>query len=141
MLTSTQKRFLHMLPAESQLWSAWLSRYGQGWKNYRYDVHVGEGITVGPEYDIMTQGLAKALTQKRIDVVAERGNKVWIFEIKVQAALSALGQLLGYKTLYEKTQKDVREIRLAVVTDQVLPDDRYTFEAHGIKVYEMGDVF
>jgi len=135
------KRFPHMLPAESAIWSAFLEKYGSGWKNYRYDVHVGEGISVGPDYDIMTQGLARALTQKRIDAVGERQGVIWIFEVKVQAALSALGQLMGYRTLYEKTFPETRHISLAIVTDQVLPDDRYVFEAHGIKVFVVEPVY
>jgi len=112
-----------------------LKSYGKGWHSYRYDVHVGGGITVGEEYDEMTRRLAKLLTQKRIDVVAIRHGVHWLFEVKPQAALSAVGQLLGYRVLYEREFKTPPRIRLAVVTDLCLPDDRYVFESHGIRLF------
>lgn len=130
-----------MLPAEAALWSAWLSRYGTGWSKYQYDVHVGEGITVDPGYDIMTQGLARALTQKRIDVVAERRGEIWIFEVKLQAAINAFGQVMAYRDLYRKTYEYEGEIRLAIVTDRVLPDDRWVYRYNGVRLFEVEPMF
>jgi len=135
------KRFPHMLPAESALWLGFLRKFGSGWTNFQYDVHVGEGITLGPDYDVMTQGLAKALTQKRIDALGWRQGVPWIFEVKVQAALSALGQVMGYRALYVKTFRWEGDVRLAIVTDMVMPDDKYVFEAHGIKVFIVEPAF
>lgn len=135
------KRFPHMLPAESALWLGFLNEYGSGWERYQYDVHVGEGINVGPEYDVMTQGLAKALTQKRIDALAWRQGVPWIFEVKVQAALSALGQVMGYKVLYQKTYRWEGDVKLAIVTDMVMPDDEYVFKAYGIKLFLVKPAF
>lgn len=129
------RKFPHLMPAEVPLWEGFLRRWGDGWDRYQYDIHVGEGITVGPEYNIMTQGLAKALTQKRIDVVGWRQGVVWIFEVKPNAAISAFGQVMAYRWLYEKTYDWTAPIRLAIVTDAVMPDDAYIFEAHGIKVF------
>lgn len=126
--------FSHMSPAESVLWKSWLEEFGTVFSSFVYDLHVGEGITIGPEYDVMTQGLAKSLTQKRIDVVAMQGTVVWIIEVKVQAGLSALGQLMGYKTLYEREHPELGSVRLVLVTDNILPDDLHVMEVHGIRV-------
>jgi hypothetical protein len=128
-------RFPHMLQAESELWSAFLRDFGKPWSGWEYDVHVGEGISVGSAYDVMTQGLARALTQKRIDAVGHRKGVVWIFEVKLQAALSAVGQLVGYQHLYRITFKYEGPIELAIVTDRLLPDDERVFRLQGIHIF------
>lgn len=130
-----KKRFLHLLPAERELWSKWLSQYEKGWTNYQFDIHVGEGITFEEPREKWIQDLATLLTQKRIDVTAKRGKALWIFEVKPGAALSAYGQLLAYKELYRKTFKYEGAIELAVVTDRLGPDEKYLFRGAGIHIF------
>lgn len=134
------RRFPHMLNAESSLWSEFLRQYEKGWINYRYDVHVGDGVQPGPGYSVMTQGLAIALTQKRIDVVAERFGVVWIFEVKVQAALSALGQVMGYMDLYRYTYNYQGPMQGGIVSDNVLPDDMRVYDSAGLRVFLFPEV-
>lgn len=128
-------RYPHMLPGEASLWSSFLRQFGKGWTDYQYDIHVGDGISVGPEYDIMTQGLARSLTQKRIDVLAYRQGVLWIFEVKLQSAISALGQVLAYRELYRRTYTYEGVIELGIVSDRVLEDDRFAYSSFGIHLF------
>lgn len=130
-----QTKFAHMLPAEASLWSAFLKKYPTFCTDLMYDVHVGDGVSVGPEYDIMTQGVARSLTQKRIDAVGFRFGVPWIFEVKLQAAINAFGQVMAYRELYRKTYRHEGPIELAIVTDRVLEDDRWVYEKHGIHLF------
>lgn len=131
----TKQRFLHLLPAERELWSKWLSLNEQGWTDYTYDVHVGEGIPYTGSTEQWAQDLTKLLTQKRIDVVAWRQGVPWIFEVKPGAAISAYGELLAYRELYRKTFRYDGPLELAVVTNFLGPDDRYLMEGAGVHVF------
>jgi hypothetical protein len=130
-----KQRFIHLLPAEKALWEKWISQYEVGWSDYRYDVHVGEGITVTGEYPEWGKDLAKLLTQKRIDVLAYRMGTPWIFEVKPQAGLSAYGQLLAYRELWMKDHPTSTRPELAVVTDILNPDEDYLYRSAGINVF------
>lgn len=131
-------KYPHMLPNEIPIWERWLALYGKDFKNFRYDVHVGEGVDPGKDVPEKYRQLAKMLTQKRIDAVAERNGEIWIFEVKPDAGLSALGQLLAYRQLYRRDFKETRPIKLAVVTTKVNKDEFWVFNQHGIVVYEVG---
>ena len=74
-------RFPHLLPNEERIWERFLQIYGDQFQNYRYDVRVGKGQDPGPRYEWKWRQLAIMLTQKRIDVVAERDGEIWIFEV------------------------------------------------------------
>lgn len=133
-------KFRHMLPNEVRLWERFLQLYGDWFKNYRYDVRVGEGVDPGPGYEEEWRRLARLLTQKRIDVVAEKDGEVWIFEVKPDAGLGAIGQVLSYKVLYMKEHKDVHKVQLAIVTTRVDDDIREVCKEYGITVFELGVV-
>ena len=127
-----------MLPNEEKIWLRFLQIYGDQFQNYRYDVRVGKGQDPGPRYEWKWRQLAIMLTQKRIDVVAERDGEIWIFEVKPDAGLSAIGQVLSYKVLYKQHFKEEREIKLAIVTTRVDDDIREVAKEYGIVVYELG---
>jgi hypothetical protein len=130
-----KQRLIHMLPGDSAIWIRWLQANEQGWTDYEYDVHVGEGVPVTGDYPNWGVALAKLLTQKRIDVMAYRQGVPWIFEIKPQAGLSAYGQLLAYRELYLRDHPEVSRVELAVVTDILNPDERFVYDMAGIKVF------
>ena len=131
-------RFPHLLPNEEKIWLRFLQIYGDQFENYRYDVRVGRGVDPGPRYEWKWRKLAIMLTQKRIDVVAERDGEVWIFEVKPDAGLSAIGQVLSYRVLYREQFKEKRPIKLAIVTTRVDDDIREVAKEYGIVVYELG---
>ena len=130
-----KRRYVHLLPAERDLWQSWMDKNEQGWHSYEYDVHVGEGITpLAYEFE-WERDLARTLTQKRIDVVAMRQGVLWIFEVKPGAAMSAYGELLAYQQLYRRTFKYEGAIELAIVTDRLGPDDEWLFKDRGIHIF------
>jgi len=130
-----KQRFLHLLPAERELWERWLKLNGSGWYGYEYDVHVGEGVVYPGEGPDWAQDLAKLLTQKRIDVVAYRQGVPWIFEVKPDAGLSAYGQLLAYRELYRRQFRYEGPLELAIVTDRLTPDEDYLYRGAGIHIF------
>lgn len=133
-------RYPHMLPNEIPLWERWLALHGSEYENFNYDVHVGRGTDPGPTYDQKWRDLAITLTQKRIDATAEKDGVVYIFEVKPDAGLGAVGQLVSYRDLYRREFNYIGSIRLVCITTRVDEDIRYVMVKNGIDIYEVGYV-
>jgi len=58
-------KYPHMLPNEIPIWERWLALYGKDFKNFRYDVHVGEGVDPGKDVPEKYRQLAKMLTHRK----------------------------------------------------------------------------
>lgn len=133
------QEFPHLLPEERALWRKFLALHEKDWDRYIYDVHVGEGRQ-GPEYlGSQPRRWGTYLTQKRIDVVGERADRVCIFEIRPAAGMAQIGQLLCYRFLYQRQTRDRRPCELAIVTGKVWPDEQWLFDQFNIKVYSFPD--
>jgi len=133
--TELRNRYPHMVPNEIRIWNKFQKKYGSKFDMFRYDVHVGKGIGPVPGYDKKYQDMAIRLTQKRIDVVAYRGSNTYIIEIKDKAGLSAIGQLIAYKKLYED-QYGVNKIKgLAIVATSADQDIRKVAGVLNIKIF------
>lgn len=128
-----KKKYPHMLVEEVRVWKRFLKRHGDSFTKYRYDVHVGQGIGRLPGYSKKLQNMAITLTQKRIDVVAARGAETFIVEIKGRASMSAIGQLMTYKILYEFKYGHGTVSGLAVVAESVDRDVSRVMEVFNIQ--------
>ncbi len=129
-----------MLPNEIPLWERWLALYGSEYEKFAYDVHVGRGTDPGPTYEQKWRSLAITLTQKRIDAIGKKEGVLYIFEVKPDAGLSAVGQLLSYRDLYRRDFNYIGPIRMAIVTTKIDDDIRYVMKKNGIDIYEVGYV-
>lgn len=131
------ERFPHMYGAESEIWRRWLKKYRRTNERYEYDVHVGR---LWPEHEVIPEKWrrgAASVYQKRIDVVGFRPDTITIYEVKPHAGLGALGQILGYLSLYEEDFAPSQELRGAIVTELVDPNISRILEDHGIDLYVM----
>lgn len=113
-----------MVKEEIELWKRYLTRYGDTYERYDYDVHVGKGCGKIPGLGGNYQRMAIRLSQKRIDVVAYKGGRANIIEIKPIANMEAIGQLKGYKTLYEDQYGSGTVDKLIIVTTSADQDLR-----------------
>jgi hypothetical protein len=130
-------QYAHMFGAEERIWDRWYQQHKNEYVDFDYDIHVGEGIDVRPEWGDEIARMAKQLTMKRIDAVGYRQGEVWIFEVKPHAGLSALGQLIGYRDLYLKKYNPTVPIKLAVVCETIDPDVKVLMEEKGIVIYQV----
>ncbi|RKX61377.1 MAG: hypothetical protein DRP29_00590 [Thermodesulfobacteriota bacterium] len=124
-----------MFPQDVRLWERFLAIYGDQFERFEYDVKVGRGIEPPPDLDEPYRSAAVILSKKRIDAVGYKGSEIWIFEVKPDIGLAALGQLLAYRELWIRDRGDKDRLRLAAVTDNIIDDERYVYEKFGIKIY------
>jgi hypothetical protein len=124
-----------MLKEETKIWERFLAQNLYNFISIKYDVHLGKGITPRSEETPEYKRMIQALSQKRVDVIAEDETYVYIIEVKKSAGLSALGQLLAYKHLYEQAYTTWKPIKLICVTNHILPDDLEALQRHNIIVH------
>jgi len=124
-----------MLPGDVVIWERWLKINRDKWYDYKSDVHVGKVEPIFPTEPVNIMNLARAVLRKRIDVVARRGDEIWIFEVKPDAGLGAIGQLISYKHLYQEEFKPTETIRLGLVTDRIDRDVEMVCQKEGITVF------
>jgi hypothetical protein len=114
-----------------------MQKYGNLFFSYEYDVRVGEGIEVRPEWGDEIARMAKLLTMKRIDVVARRPGETWIIEVKPHVGTGAYGQIRIYEKLLRAKLGENENIRLAFVCETIDPDVKKILDAEGIVVWQI----
>ena len=85
-----------LIPQAADLWRKFLALYADKFQTFEYNVRVGQGLDPGPGQSDAMRAMWKAVTTKRIDVVANRENQTWVIEIEERPGMRTLGQLVGY---------------------------------------------
>lgn len=86
----------------TDLWRKFLRLYEDKFYSFQYNVRVGQGIHPGADLTPAEAEQWKRLTQKRIDVVAERLGETWVIEISERPGLREFGQIVGYQHFARK---------------------------------------
>jgi len=89
-----------LLPDELLLARAWLTKHRADYSSAVINMLVGAGFDPGPSYPDIIRAMSRRVTKRRIDIVAYDGLQPTLIELKDRIGLSAIGQLLTYKTLY-----------------------------------------
>lgn len=127
-----QRSFLGMIPIEAQIFRAWLLEHGKDYDRFEFNVRVGRGEILPADTPAFVQELARQVSRARIDVVATRDDRVRLIEVKERASLSAIGQLIGYRTLYFADFPRTRAVELLVVAARASPDVYQVLAENGI---------
>lgn len=114
--------FIHMAQSDRAIWLRYLMLGGGQYGPFSYDVRVGDGVLMPAGTSIIGYKAAYALTTKRIDVLSVSDNVHTIYEVKKRAGLSAVGQLIGYRTLYRAQIPNDQIVKVSLVTDELQPD-------------------
>lgn len=123
----------HMLSADVILWEKWLDRYHDFFTAVEYDVHIGGAVERMSHWTQDIIEMASTLAAKRIDVVGHRPGETWIIEVKPDAGTTAIGQLVAYKILYAERFSPVGKIECALVTNNLILDEKFLLERLGFK--------
>ena len=129
------QRYPHMMPKEIVLWTAFLGVHQDDYDYYEYDVHIGEGATLPTDAPEMIRQISMGLTRKRIDVIGYNKAGIHIIEIKPDAGLNSIGQLMAYYYLYKIELQPSQPVKLNLITDIIDNDTRKVASAYGIKIY------
>lgn len=128
-------KYPHLMPEDIAIWERFLEVNSGIYEFVKYDVHVGVGLRDTSGLTAELKFAAVSLLEKRIDVVGYKGDRVDIIEVKPDAGISAIGQVLVYSILYKKDFSPKGRIRKVIVTDHLWPDNEYLFKRLGIDWY------
>lgn len=113
----------HMLKEDSPVWERFLTQNPTLFERLYYDIKVG-GVFPGEEFG--SEKMRKMFydnTAKRMDVLGELKDEVWIIEVASRPGLRAVGQLQTYLALWfqdPKIHKTVKPVLVCVAIDSDL---------------------
>jgi len=91
----------HMGAKESDVWRAFLASGHAPAGDVYYAARLGTPLPWNPAQGEYMRALIHATSRLRVDAVIVAGDVYWLFEVKIRAGLSALGQAMGYQLLFE----------------------------------------
>jgi len=127
-------KYPHMLDEDRPVWEKFLVQNIELFEKVYYDVRVG-GVIPPIEYgDEKSRRMFYEVTAKRIDVLAERRDEVWIIEVANRPGLRAMGQLMTYVTLWYDDPKIMKPAKGVLVAIAIDDDLRRALEINGVLV-------
>lgn len=130
-----RRHYPHMIGEDKLVWERFVKANPDFFQEVDYDVHVGEGMTMPDNWTERDLGWAKQLTQKRIDVIGFKNETITLVEVKRRVDLATLGQVLGYKFLYERRENLVNKTESIVIAALADVDDRDILGHYGIIIF------
>ncbi len=128
----------HMLPEDTQIWTRWLNHHAARISQAWYDVHVGTAVQLPADAPDYLRRVARGLTRKRIDVVAQAPTEMWVIEIKPHGGYTALGQALVYARMFAAEYPQDLPIIPMVICRQIDADLVHDYLRHGVRYEEVG---
>jgi len=128
------KSYTHLLAEDVALWERFIDAHPNYFDFVDYDIHVGEGMKIDPTWTPEIQKMATTLSQFRIDAIGWKGDIPTIIEIKPRAATKAIGQILVYSTLFQKTYPKEPTPKKLIITDWQHDDIESVAFNHNIKI-------
>ena len=124
----------HMLMTDLPVWKRFQEKFGSIFKHFYFDVKVG-----GPDISLIKADPAIAymwweLKAKKIDVIAEKEDEIWIIEVATRPGLRAVGQILSYRALWALDPKIEKIAQYYLVSDTVDSDLEFSCLVNGIRV-------
>lgn len=117
-LQSDRSSYPGLLPREIVVLRAWLRAHEAEYDRFDYNVRIGDGFDPGPTQSASIRQMTIQNTQKRIDAVAYKGSDVTLIEVKDRAGFSAIGQLVGYRHLWQAAHPELPAPKLLLIANR-----------------------
>ena len=121
-----------MSVADSAIWNRFIDKYPEQFTQVQYDFHVGDAPPFNTLYDEDEDLNQDMLYRKRIDVVGHTDTECFIVELKPNAGMSTIGQVKGYKMLYDEEDWTTKKTIPMIVTDAMSTDTQRYCEREGV---------
>jgi hypothetical protein len=126
------------MPAlESNISRAWIRLHAYEYDLLEFNVRVGQGQEIQPGVTGATAQQFSNITRKRIDIAAHFGTLVDLVEVKPRASMGAIGQLLGYRHLWQEDFPLIAVRQLLVLAQVADSDVSRAAAAQGITVLQI----
>lgn len=112
----------HMKPKDREIWEAFVSQFPEVYDRVQYDVNIGPGALFDPTVSDERGTDMNSLYQRKIDVIGYKEEQIDIVEVKFDADVSAVAQVLNYKKLYIEDFAPPVEPKAIIITNRIRPD-------------------
>ncbi len=136
-------RYPHLLPVDIPVWERFLKLHGADYDRFEYDIRVGLGRDPGPTFGKNIRQMGIDLSQRRIDAIGHKIDRIDLFEITRRAGLKALGQCRAYFHLYNVTFKPALPIRMNMICEEIGTDLAQVYLDGPVKMFilpESGEI-
>lgn len=123
-----------MSVADTVIWNRFIEKYPDAYERMQYDYHVGDAPPFNTLTDDNEDQNQDMLYRLRIDAIGHNGNTLDVIEIKPNAGPSCIGQVMSYKTLFERDEEYNGAVRSVIITDTLKPNMDFLCEAENIKL-------
>jgi len=113
----------HMIQDDKRVWESFMNEYPDRFESVDYDFRVGTGAEIPDGTESNYSRMITMLSQKRIDAIGWVGDHPTIIEVKGRAALGTIGQIIGYKMLFEQAFKKIEKPEVLIICENVSRDD------------------
>lgn len=124
-----QIQYKGMPKPESDITRAWLRLHAHAYDAIDFNVRLGAGQDIQPGIDAATAAQYSKISRKRADIVATAGKVVDIIEVKPAMSFAGVGQLVGYKHLWEENHPSIAVRRLIAVAQIIDPEVKRVLQA------------
>ena len=125
----------HFAKRDAPVWTRWLALYAHLYAGFAYDVALG-GADVShipaPEADRLGWQYSTAL---KIDACGLTDAEVWVFEVRPEATVSALGSAVCYTMVAQRDAVFDRPLVSAIVCESMQPDVAWACEQLAVRVF------
>jgi hypothetical protein len=123
-----------MLPSDVPLWYNFVDKKGRQFFRFYYNVRVGGPDISKIQGDEAIKRMWYLNTAKRIDVIAEKSEEIWIIEVASSPYLRAVGQCLSYKFLWEEDPKIAKPAKMVLLCYYLDSDLERILKRYGVMV-------
>lgn len=116
---------LHKYPGlrseDIKVWESFIDKHPKHFKTCDYNVRVGDGMVVNPDWESNIKRMAIALSQLRIDVIGYTQLMPVLIELKPVGNCAAIGQLMVYSYHYVQKIGFAKPMGLLLICNHVHP--------------------
>ncbi len=132
-MTDLRASYPHLTAVDAALWNDYLILNPDLDGPFMYDVPVGDPRDPGPEFADNIRQMAKQLSLRRLDVVADNGSDIAIYEITQSCGLRAIGQAMVYPALLTTTWKTQVPISVTIICREIQSNIQTTLDSQHIQ--------
>ena len=124
-----------MSKGEARVWRQFMLSGNLPAGDLYYNVRVGNPIPAEPGAATWVSVVRNATSRKRLDAVVNGTDWWWLFEVKIRAGLSAIGETIGYEYLFNVAIAGDKPVVEVIVCDYVSRDVDVIAEHEGIGLF------
>jgi hypothetical protein len=126
-----------MLPPDVPLWHLFLDRYAANFQRFFYNVRVGGPDMTNIVADEAMKKMWYDVNAKRMDVLAEKLEEIWIIEVTSGPDMNTVGECLSYKLLWDEDPKISKPTKTVLVCYDLNLDLEKVLKHYGVTIVTM----